>query len=199
MNVVAESCSHLFVDLLIVSLSFVLCVSESSANANERRNGLFLLGIERQSINAVSTCTTVVSELLAEFDYEIVHRPGKSNVVAAERVRADRRSRARTQEFANLTVELLAGRRGPEVQLEGMRIGVKVEKPETYSGKKSRDLDTWLFQVREHLEITTIPARGHVPYAASLLRGNVALWWREVCEGNRRPATWDDFCRMLRE
>ena len=98
-----------------------------------------------------------------------------------------------------MTAELLAGRRGPEVQWEGMRIGVKVEKPETYSGKKTRDLDTWLFQDRKHLDITTIPARGHVPYAASLLRGNAALWWREVCEGNRRPATWDDFCRMLRE
>ena len=120
-------------------------------------------------------------------------------MVATERVRADRRSRAQMQEFANLTVELLAERQGPDVQFQGMRIGVKVEKPETYSGEKSRDLDTWLFQVRKHLQITTIPAPGHVPYAASLLRGNVALWWRETCEGNRRPATWDDFCRMLRE
>ena len=34
---------------------------------------------------------------------------------------------------------------------------------------------------------------------ASLLRGNAALWWRETCEGNRQPATWDDFCRMLHE
>ena len=80
-----------------------------------------------------------------------------------------------------------------------MRIGVKVEKPETYSGKKAHDLDIWLFQVREHLDITTIPTRGHVPYAVSLLRGNIALWWREVCKGNRRPATWDDFYQMLRE
>ena len=40
------------------------------------------------------------------------------------------------QEFANLTAELLAGRQGPEVQLDGMRIGVKVEKPETYSGRE---------------------------------------------------------------
>ena len=123
----------------------------------------------------------------------------QQELVATERVRADRRARAQTQEFANLTAELLAGRGGPEVQLQGMRIGVKVEKPETYSGERSRDLDTWLFQVREHLQITTIPAPGHVPYAASLLRGNAALWWRETCESHRRPATWDDFCRMLRE
>ena len=66
-------------------------------------------------------------------------------MAATERTRADRCSRAQTQEFANLTAELLAGRRGPEVQFEGMRIGVKVEKPETYGGEKARDLDTWLF------------------------------------------------------
>ena len=54
-----------------------------------------------------------------------------------------------------------------------MRIGVKVEKPETYSGEKTRDLDTWLLQVRKHLDITTIPARGHVPNMASLLRGTL--------------------------
>ena len=78
-------------------------------------------------------------------------------------------------------------------------MGVKVEKPEAYDGDKSRDLDTWLFQVCKHLNLTVIPEQGHVPYAMSLLRGNVALWWHEMCKGNRRPATWDDFCRVLRE
>ena len=80
-----------------------------------------------------------------------------------------------------------------------MQMGVKVEKLEAYNGDKSRDLDSWLFQVCEHLDITVIPERGHVPYAASLQRGNAALWWRETCEGNCRPATWEDFCRVLRE
>ena len=78
--------------------------------------------------------------------------------------------------------------------MEGMRMGVKVEKPKAYDGDKSRDLDTWLFQVREHLNLTVIPERGHVPYAASLLRGNAVLWWRETCEGNCCPAMWEDFC-----
>ena len=57
------------------------------------------------------------------------------------------RSIAQTQEFANLTAELLAGQRGTEVQLEGLRVRVKVEKPESYDGTKRQDLDTWLFQV----------------------------------------------------
>ena len=60
------------------------------------------------------------------------------------------------QEFTNLTAELLVGQRGPEVQWEGMCIGVKAKKLETYSGEKGHDLHTWLFQVREHLNITLI-------------------------------------------
>ena len=123
------------------------------------------------------------------------------NIAAMEHGRADRRSRAQTQEFANLTAELIAQqqRQGPEVQFECMRFNVKVEKPETYNGDKTKDLDTWLFQVREHLEILTVLVHGHVTYAASLLQGNAALWWREACEANRRPATWADFCRVIKE
>ena len=80
-----------------------------------------------------------------------------------------------------------------------MRFNIKVEKPETYDGAKARDLDTWLFQVREHLDLSTVPANGRVAYAASLLRNNAALWWREACEANRRPANWDEFCRQIRD
>ena len=56
--------------------------------------------------------------------------------------------------------------------MEGMRIGVKVEKPDNYDGSKGCDLNTWLFQVREHLDLMVFSEHGHVPYAASLL-------WRE--------------------
>ena len=127
------------------------------------------------------------------------HLQEQHDIVAMEHLRADHKSRAQTQEFANLTVELLAGQRGPKIQWDGMRMGVKVEKPDTYDGNKPRELDTWLFQVCEHLNLTVIPERGHVPYATSLLCGNVAFWWRETCEGDRRPATWDDVRRVLHE
>ena len=51
--------------------------------------------------------------------------------------------------------------------------------------------------MREHLELSTVPAGAYVVYAASLLRGNAAMWWRDACEAHRRPATWEDFCRAL--
>ena len=112
----------------------------------------------------------------------------QQNIAVTEHVRADRRSRAQTQEFTNLTAELLARRQGPQVEFQGMRFSIKVEKPANYDGDKHQDLDTWLFQVHEHLELSTIPSRGHVPYVAWLLHGNAALWWREVCEGECCPA-----------
>ena len=95
------------------------------------------------------------------------------------------------QEFANLTAELLVGQRGPEVQMEGMPIGVKMEKPDNFDGSKSKDVNTWIFQVHEHLALTVIPEHDQVPYATSLLRVNAAMWWRELCEHNQRLVNWD--------
>ena len=60
----------------------------------------------------------------------------QEEVLAVERLRADKRAQAQMGEFANLTAELMAGRRGAKVQLGGMHIGVKVEKPENYDGNK---------------------------------------------------------------
>ena len=71
----------------------------------------------------------------------------QQNIVVAERLCGDRRAQAQMGEFANLTAELLVGQHGPEVQMEGMRIGVKVEKPDNYDGSKGCNLDMWLFQV----------------------------------------------------
>ena len=42
----------------------------------------------------------------------------QQEIINTERLRANRRLRAQTQEFANLNAELLAGRIGPEVQME---------------------------------------------------------------------------------
>ena len=91
----------------------------------------------------------------------------------------------------------MAGRQGLQAQLDGTRLSVKVKKPENYNGDKVKNLDTWLFQVREHLELSTVPAGAYVEYAASLLRSNAAMWWREACEAHRRPAMWEEFCGAL--
>ena len=61
-----------------------------------------------------------------------------------------------------MTAELMAGRCGPEVQFEGMWFAIKVEKLNNYDGGKHRDVDTWLFQIQELLNLSNIPECGHV-------------------------------------
>ena len=100
------------------------------------------------------------------------------------------------RKFANLTAELMTRTRGPNKRYA---YWCQVEKLENYDGTKGRDVDTWLFQVREYLDLTMIPERGHVPYATSLVQRNATLWWRELCEGNNRPTTWIKFYHLLRE
>ena len=118
-------------------------------------------------------------------------------IAETAQLRADRRGRAQMQDFAQLTAQMMAAR-GPEAQGE-RRFGVKMERPDYFEGGKTQDVDTWVFQVREHLELVGIlaePAR--VSYAASLFRGNAALWWRERCEQAMRPGTWQEFVAALR-
>ena len=121
----------------------------------------------------------------------------QQEIAATAQVRADRRGRAQMQDFANLTAELIASRRGPEMQ--NVPLGIKMERPDYFEGNKLQDVDTWLFQVQEHLTITRLPEASHIPYAASLFRGNAALWWREVCQNAQRPGNWNAFCDAVRE
>ena len=44
--------------------------------------------------------------------------------------------------------------------MENVRIRVKMQRPDYFYGRKDRDVDMWLFQVRERLDITVIPERG---------------------------------------
>ena len=60
----------------------------------------------------------------------------QEEVLAVKRLRVGRRAQAQMREFVNLMAELMAGSGGPEVQLDGMRIGVKIEKPENYDSSK---------------------------------------------------------------
>ena len=122
----------------------------------------------------------------------------QQSVAEAERLRAGRRTQAQVQDFAHLTAELLAARAGPAGNFGGPQMGVKMERPEAFDGAKHQDVDTWLFQVGEHLRMVNIPEDRRVAYAASLLRGNAAMWWRERCESGERAADWLHFTAMLR-
>ena len=78
-------------------------------------------------------------QALRQQNEEIMRALGEQQeLVTSERLRGDRRVYAQMQEFANLNAELLEGRQGPAVQLEGMRLNVKVEKPNSTMATRRR-------------------------------------------------------------
>ena len=74
--------------------------------------------MDEEQAHAVEECYARMEAMLQELqqqNQELQCRlQEQQNIIETERLCADRRSRAQTQEFANLTVELLAGRRRPE-------------------------------------------------------------------------------------
>ena len=78
-------------------------------------------------------------QALRQQNQELMRALGEQEeLIASEHLRGDRRACAQMQEFANLTAELLAGQEGPTVQLDGMCLNVKVEKPKQYDVTRQR-------------------------------------------------------------
>ena len=76
-------------------------------------------------------------------------------------------------------------------------------RPDTFRGCQDKTLvEAWLFQLHQYFEICSVSERSQVPFAASLLRDNAALWWRchvEQADNNHEEliTTWKDFKKAL--
>jgi Ty3 transposon capsid-like protein len=77
-------------------------------------------------------------------------------------------------------------------------IPLKSAKPETYHGVReapSMTPDTWLFQMKQYIELQQHNPDYSVRFAATFLQGNALLWWRSL--GSNIPTTWDTFSVAL--
>ena len=73
---------------------------------------------EEQACQLVECVATLETELQATLQANAKLTRGlqeQRKVAKTAQLRADRRGRAQMQDFANLTAEIIAGRRGPEV------------------------------------------------------------------------------------
>ena len=67
----------------------------------------------------------------------------------------------------------------------------KPSTPETFHGRTSEDISQWLFSIEQYFLASRVNDNNQqVNYAASLLRGSAALWWRQLVEDSGRPNTW---------
>ena len=56
-------------------------------------------------------------------------------------------------------------------------------RPDTYSRRQDKTtVEVWLFQLRQYFEACKTSEEHQVPFAASLLRDNAAIWWRSHVE-----------------
>ena len=75
---------------------------------------------------------------------------------------------------------------------------LKPAKPETYQGLRDPSAltpEAWIFQMRQYLEVYNQNLDHAVPFAATFLRGNALLWWRNLA--NQAPQTWNAFATAL--
>ena len=75
----------------------------------------------------------------------------------------------------------------------------KPSTPETFHGRTSEDISQWLFSIEQYFLASRVNDNNQqVNYAASLLRGSAALWWRQLVEDSGRPNTWAQFSNAIR-
>lgn len=65
-------------------------------------------------------------------------------------------------------------------------------KPPRFSGRLA-EAEGWLFTVETYFKATSITDPLRVTYAATLLEGRAALWWRSIADDPDAPTTWDAF------
>src|SRR6185437_2860915 len=79
----------------------------------------------------------------------------------------------------------------------------KLVMPDTFSGHQDNSLvEAWLFQLRQYFDTCKMRGAVKVSLAASLLRDDAAVWWRNHVEqsdlGHEELITdWDDFKKMF--
>lgn len=82
------------------------------------------------------------------------------------------------------------------------RARVKPPRPPTFSGDARADVEDWLFKVGQYFVTANVPTNKQVLFAASLLLGSAASWWRaqwEQDEGAPVCNEWNVFRQTLIE
>jgi Retrotransposon gag protein/Zinc knuckle len=78
----------------------------------------------------------------------------------------------------------------------------KPVKPPLYSGKISQPVDTWLFQMEQYFLATAVEPQRRIPFAASFLTDNAAIWWRHMFQKMAQTTvtwSWENFKSNLRQ
>ena len=71
-----------------------------------------------------------------------------------------------------------------------MRFGIKPKDPPVFTGKSSDDVEVWVQQVDNYLQLLGGSDSMQVSYVGTLLQGTAQLWFQCECSAGRRPDSW---------
>ena len=107
------------------------------------------------------------------------------------------------EEVRRISLEAARETVGAYQQHPGALTQVKFPTPPNFEGKGHEDIGAWLFKIRQYCELTGMAAGpAWVLYAAQLLRGAAAEWWRyreETCLPGTNLRNWEAFAAEITE
>jgi hypothetical protein len=78
---------------------------------------------------------------------------------------------------------------------------VKPDRPSPFTGKRSENLEAWVFQMQQFCTLAPVPEDQRVTFAATFFKDQAALWWRayyQTQDWQGNPPTWEAFLGALR-
>ena len=78
-----------------------------------------------------------------------------------------------------------------------MRFDIKPKDPPVLTGKSSDDVEVWVQQVDNYLQLLGGSDSMQVSYVGTLLQGIAQLWFQHECSAGRRPDSWQELAIAL--
>ena len=79
---------------------------------------------------------------------------------------------------------------GSDAPATQVRFDIKPKDPPVFTGKSSDDVEVWVQQVDNYLQLLGGSDSMQVSYVGTLLQGTAQLWFQRECSAGRRPDSW---------
>ena len=78
-----------------------------------------------------------------------------------------------------------------------VRFDIKPKDPLVFTGKATDDVEVWVRQVDNYLQLLGGSDAMQVSYVGTLLQGTAQLWFQRECSAGCRPRTWEELAEAL--
>jgi len=88
-----------------------------------------------------------------------------------------------------------------QIRVQGPANQVKPDRPSPFSGKKSKSLEGWIFQMQQYCELLPVPHDNRIAFAGTFFKDQAALWWRSYHRNTNWTVdapTWEQFLEAVR-